>query len=174
MDWLIDVWNTHKDTILPILSTIVTGALAFLIVYVRNVLTQWILKMSKDGKLSEQNKELLLGVVDKMASKEQLVAVESRVSQILSQQSISDAKDKLIAEMLQEIAKGSNLTEEAKSKITSMYSKVLYTTDTSVISVLEGKLKLATDKIAALEAALATPVVIPEAQPAETVKRVRT
>lgn len=169
MKWLVDMWNTYKDVILPILLSIVGMGGSFLVYYVPKLLGKWALKLGMDNKtiaaIGEKAKELV--------TKEEFAQVGTILKSVTQRLAASEEQNKMLAEMLKVAFDNTALNPDIKSQLGTIYSKILYKTEDALVEALESKLKLKEDEIAALKQIIQTPTVVKD-ETTPTTKRVRT
>lgn len=169
MQWLVDMWNTYKEVIIPILMTVASVGGSFLLAYIPRFLARLATKIGMDNDTISQIK----GVVEHAVSREEFAPLITTVKSLTQKAAAAEEQNKLLAEMLKVAFDGTSLDPQYKEQLNSIYSKVLYKTEDALVDALEEKLKLANDKILALEQAATKEEVIPET-PATTTPRVRT
>lgn len=175
LQWLVDFWNTYKNTILPILLTLLSGVLSFVIIYVRTIIVNLLTKLTTGGKMSEATHTKILEMYDKVADKDTVMNLGSQVQTIMKDAQGAKEREELLAEMIMTAFNNSGLNPETKLQIDALYQKIRYGNDTGLVTVLESSLKLAEEKIASLEKQLQTPEQIkvveePEVKPVERVR----
>lgn len=168
MKWLVDMWEAYKGVILPMLLSVVGIGGSFLIVYVRNVLAKTLVEKFHNNNILNKVYEK----IETSVSKEEVAELKDNLKRVTNQIVIGDEQNKMLAEMIKVAFEGTALNPDTKGELSAIYNKVLYKTDEAIVDVLESKLKLANDKIVALEQKMNAPVVVEEDKP-EDVKRVR-
>lgn len=169
MKWFVDMWNTYKEVIMPILLSIVGFGGTFLIVYIRNILAKYLADKSDQGVLISHIKDK----IEKAASNEEVQNIFKNTQALVEKLAATQEQNKLLSEMITVAFEGSNLTPDLKNEIKSIGNKIKYETEEKVVSVLEEQLKIANDKIKALEVELNEPDVVEEVVEEKENKRVR-
>ena len=138
MQWLVDMWTTYKEIIIPILMTIASVGGTFLLAYIPRFLARLAVKIGMDNDTISQIK----GVVEHAVSREEFAPLITTVKSLTQKAAAAEEQNKLLAEMIRVAFDGTSLDPQYKDQLNSIYSKVLYKTEDALVDALEEKIKI--------------------------------
>lgn len=120
--WLVDIWSTYSDVIVPALVTIIVAILGWLAVTIR---------ADAKARLSRTDAELvaLQKINEKEDTRPELTKVQDELKRV--QQS-----NTYLGEMFDLVFQNSTLKPEVKDALTVLKNKLLYGTEDDVVNTL--------------------------------------
>lgn len=126
MEWILEIWSTHKDVILPILNTL-------LVTFLLPILTFWVKRKLQESAIrAEMQLNALKNVADREDVKPEIGDLHSKVNEL-------NDKIALLGDMFDTVFQNSvGLEEDIKGKLSVITNKMNYnTTDAMLIEVTQ-------------------------------------
>ena len=152
--WLIDIWGTYKDIIIPALVTLAVALLT------------WVaLKIKTDAKVNQAKAELQIQELKKLNERE-----DTRPELDVMKQELQklEQSNKYLGEMFDLVFQNSTLNQETKDSLTVLKNKMVFGVEDNLIKTLTEEKEKLEEKIAALEQVIAEATTIKEVKETRT------